>query len=124
MKQDVHLVRADYYSAEIQFQDQIDRIDRTDALGRQVVIEYSAKHRQLGLQPPPFHQSPEGQIKLYRPNDPSLDQLVPLKLGEKQRQFVDVKDLANGLWRVELSWQSGGQEFFKAQKIVVSNPSS
>lgn len=124
VKQDVHLVRPDYYSAEIKFQDQIDRVSRTAALGRQVVIEYSAKHRQLGLQLPAFHEAPEGEIRFYRPNDPTLDQAVPLKLGEKQRQFVDVKDLANGLWRVELSWQTAGQKFFKTQKIVVANPPS
>lgn len=124
VKQDVHLVRPDYYSAEIRYQEQIDRISRTDQLGRQVAIEYSAKHRKLGVQLPPTHEDATGEVKFYRPNNPGLDRSVALQLENNNRQYLDTKDLANGSWRVELKWRAGGVDYFKSQKIVVFNPPS
>lgn len=126
VKQDVHLVRKDYYAAEIRYQEQLDQLNRTAQLGRDVVIEYSSKHRKLGIKLPETHlaKNPIGEIKLYRPNDPAQDKSIALKLENDGKQFVDVDNIDNGSWRVELKWNADGKDYLKTQKIVVFNPPS
>lgn len=126
LTQDVLLVREDYYAAEMTYQQQLDQMNRAARLGREVVIEYSSKHRKLAIKLPDKHlpQTPVGEIKLYRPNDPSLDKSFALDLQTDGKQFVDVADIANGSWRVELKWNANGEDYFKTQKIVVFNPPS
>ncbi len=126
LKQDVHLVRPDYYAAEMKYQQRLDQMNRTAQLGREVVIEYRAKHRKLGIKLPPQHLpgKPVGKITFYRPSDPSLDRSFPIELQSDGKQFVDIAAIANGSWRVELKWSAAGQDYFKTQKIVVSNPPS
>jgi hypothetical protein len=126
LQQDVHLVRGDYYRAEVKYQEQLDRMNRTAQLGRAVVIEYSAKHRQLGIKLPATHLplDPVGEVRLYRPNNPDLDQSFPLNPENNGKQFIDMADLENGSWRVDLSWQVHSNGFFKSQKIVIFNPPS
>lgn len=126
VKQEVHLVRKDYYAAEMKYQQQLDQMNRTEQLGRDVVIEYSAKHRKLGVKLPDNHlpEKPVGEIKLYRPNDPRQDKSIALNLQTDGKQFIDLSKIENGSWRVELKWNAAGEDFFKAQKIIVSNPPS
>jgi len=126
LQQDVHLVREDYYAAEMKFQQQLDQLNRAARLGPEVVIEYSPKHRQLGVKLPESHlaRNPAGEIRFYRPDNPALDKTYPLKPRPDGKQFVDLGEIANGSWRVELQWRAGGEEFLKTRRIVVFNPPS
>jgi len=120
VRQDIHLVRADYYSAEVAHQDEIDRQSRAAQLGGEAVIEYSAKHGQLGVKIPAAHVAaePVGLVRFYRPNNPELDHSVPLKPAPDGKQFLDLHDLPAGSWRVRLEWRQGEVEFAKTARIV------
>jgi hypothetical protein len=124
IRQDVHLVRADYYPAEVAHQQEIDRVSRGAGLGREVVIEYSAKHAQVGVRIPAAHAGDKfaGEVGFYRPNDPTLDHSIALSPDKEGRQFIDVSKLATGSWGVRLSWKCGEVDFAKTAKIVVVGP--
>lgn len=121
VRQDIHLVRADYYAAEVAHQGEIDRQSRAAQLGHEAIIEYSAKHGQLGVRIPKAHVASQvdGQIRFYRPNNPALDHAVPLKPMKDGRQFIDAGELPTGSWRVRLEWRLGQLDFAKEARIAV-----
>jgi nitrogen fixation protein FixH len=126
LRQDTHLVRADYYRAEIEHQREIDRQSRANELGPLAVIEYSARHGQLGIRIPSHHAAARaaGEVRFYRPNNPALDHNVRLAPREDGKQFIDVHHLAPGAWRVRLEWQIGELDFAKTARVVIASPAS
>lgn len=121
VKQDVHLVREDYYAAELDYQNDLDRVNRTLALGHEVIIEYSARHQKLGVRIPTAHvQSLEsGRIQFYRPDDPGQDRSHDLQVNASGLQFLDLVDCPPGVWKVDLQWVAGGLSYHRTARIVV-----
>ncbi|OKL41526.1 FixH family protein [Pontibacter flavimaris] len=120
MNQDVDLVSKDYYEKEIKYQDQIDRVKRTQALG-DVIVEYKAGEQTLLLQLPATYRgmNPSGTITLFRPSDDKLDKQVPLQLGRDQSQLLEVSDLASGIWKVRVSFNADNQEYYTEKTIQI-----
>ncbi len=112
------LVSPDYYDHEIRFQEQIDRVARTEALSSEVTVALVAGSGQLELQVP---ANSVGTIKLYRPADARLDLIFPLILDAQGRQRLDVSALKPGLWKAHVQWKSGSEEFFKDVPVVIPN---
>lgn len=122
LKQEVHMVRPDYYAAEVAYQQRLDELNRAVGLGREAVVEHSAKHRGIGIQVPVAGapESVTGTLRLYRPSDPALDREHELRVDERGRQFFDVSKLAAGNWRVDLRWTREGEVYLKERRIVVT----
>jgi nitrogen fixation protein FixH len=122
LRNDMDLVRKDYYEQEILFQKQIDRVRRTAALGGTVKLELDAATAGLFLQLPPDQavSGVRGKVQLYRPSDARLDWELPLAVDREGRQTVDVSALALGLWNVQVHWTANGEEFFYGKQIVIA----
>ena len=118
----MELVGADYYDQEIRFQQQIDRVRRTQPFNREVSIHYEAGSRQILVSLPleQARRKPSGQIRFYRPSDSTLDRSVNLLADDTGRQILDASELRDGLWKVRLTWTVGGEEFSTDQSIVVT----
>lgn len=112
------LVSPDYYDHEIRFQEQIERVARTEALSSEVTVALLAGSGQLELQVP---ANSVGTIKLYRPADARLDLIFPLILDAQGRQRLDVSALKPGLWKAHVQWKSGTEEFYKDVPVVIPN---
>ncbi len=125
-RNDVELVRADYYEQELRFQEQITRRERTQALSEPVRIAYDAAQRRLTLALPAAHAAAQaqGEIQLYRPSAAGLDRRVPLQLDAQGRQTLDTATLRDGLWRVRVTWRAGGEDFTFDEKVIVGGPKS
>lgn len=113
------LVGTDYYDQEIKFQQQIDRMDRTRAVEREVAIAYVDGSIRVALPPEHVRQKVTGTVHLYRPSNAKLDQHFPLSLGAEAAQSIDAKALQPGLWKVRVTWKVGGEEFFHDKSVVV-----
>jgi hypothetical protein len=124
MRQKMDLVRDDYYDQEIRFQQQIDRVQRTQSVSKQVSIASDAANHfiSIGLPHEQAAQNPAGTILLYRPSDASLDQQFALKLDASGVQRLDVHTLLPGLWKVRVQWTSGGQDYSFDKNIVLEQP--
>ncbi len=117
------LVRPDYYEAEIRYQQQIDRIQRTHSMAQPAAIVYDGPRRRITIQLPAAHaRASSGQVHLYRPSDARLDRELPLALDAEGRQALDAAPLRSGLWKVRVQWSAGGEEFYLDQALVL--PSS
>jgi hypothetical protein len=120
-RQKVDLVRGDYYDQEIRYQEQLDRMNRTQPITNQVAIIYDAARGAISIKLPPAQsQHPtEGRIRLYRPSDENLDQDVKLSLTSAGSQDVDATKLRAGLWKVRVYWTVDGQDYYFGQSVVI-----
>lgn len=121
-RQRVDLVRADYYEAEIKFQQQIDRVERSRPAEAQASIDYDLQSAKLVVQlPRESQQGAFGKIELYRPSDARQDKNIKLAPDQNGQQQIDVHHLKGGLWKVRVTWSSAGQEYFVEKPITIAN---
>lgn len=121
IRNDPELVRPDYYEQEIAYQQQIDRLNRTAAVRSEISVAYENARQQIALRIPAAHLADKlsGTIQFYRPSNAKLDFKLPLAVDASGLQSVPTVKLQAGLWKVRVSWTSGGQEFFHDQSIVL-----
>jgi len=120
LRNNVELVRSDYYAAEVQYQDQIDRIKRTEPFKNEIGVAYAVQHLEVRL--PNAHTSSSdftGALWVYRPSNATLDQKLDLKAKQTQEPYRIEMELAPGLWRIKANWQSEGEEYFFEDSLVV-----
>lgn len=124
--QKTDLVSADYYEREIRFQSQIDRVERTRALGSQVAVEYDSNSRRIRIAVPAAHAraSLAGQIELYRPSAAGLDRKLNFKPDATGVQSLDAAQLAPGLWKVRVSWTVEDEDYFIDREFVIGSRAS
>jgi nitrogen fixation protein FixH len=120
MNLDVDLVSKDYYAQEIAYQDQIDRVRRTQALG-DVMVEYNESAETVLLQLPATYRdkSLNGTITLFRPSDDKLDKQLPMQLGRDQSQLLEVGDLEKGLWKIRVNFSDGEEAYYSEKTIQI-----
>lgn len=118
---DVELVYDNYYDKDVVFEQQIRRVERTDALAIKPAVNYFSQREELTLKfsPAMAHLNPIGEVLLFRPADLHKDRLFPLDLIGDSLQTIKLPNMDRGLWRVKLSWTSKGLEYFYEQALMV-----
>lgn len=126
VRQNMDLVRDDYYEADLRYQGQIDRLNRTARLADETAIEFHAAEQTIELRLPSGHgaRQPSGSIHLYRPANAALDRRIELAPDTTGAQRIDAREMVSGLWKLKLTWQVGGEEFFVDRVVVISPASS
>jgi nitrogen fixation protein FixH len=125
IRQNMDLVRPDYYEEELRFQQHLDKVARTRPFARDVSVAYEMAESRIQVRLPREHarQHASGSIQFYRPSDARLDLEIKLNLSADGTQAVDAATLAPGFWRVRLHWKVEGAEFFHDQAICVTRNS-
>jgi nitrogen fixation protein FixH len=121
MQTDVDLVRKDYYEQTLTYQDQIDNVERTNALAAPITIAANHPGQFVTVQfPEDFAgKTVSGNIQLFRPSDKDLDVELPLRLDANQRQLINTSQLQKGLWRVKVHSQAEGQDYFVEEDVML-----
>lgn len=115
------LVAENYYENEVRYQQQLDRMNRTQALETQTAVTFDAVKNCIVVRLPATQAHwASGRIHLYRPSNAKLDHDVPLAVNAAGVQVLDAKALAAGLWKVRIEWRVNGQEYFFDQAVVVT----
>ena len=118
MNQKMDHVREDYYDQELRFQQQIDRVSRTQAVKAEVVVSFDKARDSIALTLP--QKALAGHVSLYRPSDASLDREVEIQTDDRGAQRIDAAALMPGLWKVRVQWMADGQEYFFDKAVVVT----
>ncbi|MFD2999519.1 FixH family protein [Pontibacter toksunensis] len=118
INQDVDLVSRNYYEQEIAYQEHIDKVGRTKAVG-EVTINYQPENQAILLQLPETlaGQRISGSVNLFRPSDEGLDQEVPLQLGRDLSQLIETNELEKGLWKVRVNFSAGDETYYTEDTI-------
>lgn len=114
---DINLVSKDYYKKEIAYQEEIDKMKNTQALAKDLRLEFNAEAKELEIYLPT--KKAEGEIWLFRPNDGQQDLKVLLELDEEGKQVIPAELLSQGIWRLKIDWQDGEEKFYWERKIRV-----
>jgi nitrogen fixation protein FixH len=121
MRQREDLVSADYYEREVRYQQQLDSLNRSQALATQVVVTFDPEQQVIVITlPGDASRDATGRVHLYRPSDARLDRELPLALNAQGVQRLDAKALDHGLWKVRVKWNANGQEYFLDQPVIVT----
>jgi len=123
VRQNMDLVRSDYYEEEVRFQQQLDRLNRTAPISSEVTLNYDASKQELTLRLPAAHLAsrPVGQVHFYRPSDAALDFQVPLAINAGGLQRIGTSTLRGGLWKVRMQWNAAGHDYFFEQTLVMDD---
>ncbi|MDX1827933.1 MAG: FixH family protein [Lutibacter sp.] len=115
-KYDHHLVSEHYYKDELNYQTEIDKLERASNLKQNIVVE----HKNNGLLikfPTEFKASDiKGTINFQRPSNNKLDFQIPINLTENEFMIGNDK-LVEGIWDVKIDWYVGKQTFLLKQTL-------
>lgn len=112
------LVSPDYYEQELKYQNQIDAAAHAEKSGASIRMDAAAGKMLVAVPAGELKQNFSGKITFYRANAPELDREFVFKPGMDGRQSFNVAGFAAGLWRVRVSWNAGGQDYFLEQKVT------
>jgi hypothetical protein len=113
------LVTEHYYDAEIQYQQQIDRIDRTKGLAEQPTIELVSEGVRIRF-PNEFRQGDlTGTVHVYRPDDKRMDLQIPVGPDSANVQLVPAALLSPGRWNVQVTWNGKGVGYYSEERVTV-----
>jgi nitrogen fixation protein FixH len=115
------LVVQDYYEQEIRYDEQLDRLARTEAVVDSITIRHDAALGVVILTFPKEHAVPGlvGEVHLYRPSAAGMDRKIPLAVNAAGMQVIPAANLAPGLWQVKVRWTLAGEEYYLEQRLVV-----
>ncbi|MEZ4944903.1 MAG: FixH family protein [Cyclobacteriaceae bacterium] len=116
VRQDISLVRPDYYQEELVHQRKMTLIQNARTLETLPVI--SVTENVLKVSFPDFDKMDKGEIQLLRPSDVNLDRKFALRAGEKEQQF-SLGTWSKGLYRASMQWTMEGKEFYYERIIVL-----
>jgi hypothetical protein len=119
MNQDVNLVADDYYDQEIKYQQQIDRIKRTNKLDEKNIIVFNGTTINVTIPESLMNRDLTGEIYFYRPSDEKSDIKIPLYTDSLGVQVIPVSSLVKGLWSVKVNWIAGEVEYFVEERIFI-----
>lgn len=112
--QSFDLVEADYYQKGIDYQQQIDRLNRTATSGGSPTISYDPSQNGIVVTFPASVRAEtlHGSVTLFRPSNAQWDRTIPLNIASDNRQVIAADSLANGRWRIKVNWRVGDTSYF------------
>ncbi|WMJ73156.1 FixH family protein [Cytophagaceae bacterium ABcell3] len=116
-KQNVDLVFDDYYVREIKFQEQIDKsVNAADK-----PLKWSVRNDSVVVKFPESvdFQTLSGEIVFYRPDHSGSDIKERIFPGTSGEQVFPVSKFRQGKYRLKTDWQSGGNNYYDEQIIVL-----
>jgi len=115
------MVTEKHYEKATQYQQHIERVEHTAALGNPVKIELLPESRVVEVRFPSgiAKESPQGIIELYRPSDSSLDQQIKLAVDKQGKQQLSTGNLSSGKWRIKVSWTADSTNYFTEKNVFL-----
>ncbi|MDP3313563.1 FixH family protein [Lutibacter sp.] len=112
-----HLVSEDYYKDELNYQGEIDKLNRGIELKENVYLK-KVDDGLLIVFPKEFNfKTISGTIKMQRLSNDKIDFNVPIKLASNEFLIQD-KDLVTGRWDVKIEWNVGENAYMFKEKIM------
>ncbi len=119
--QDIQLVEKDYYQKDLAYQDQIDRIDRTNLLSDKPTIDISGENGNILVKfPIQKNENIEGTIKFFKPSNSRYDFETTIKTDSLGVQEIDTKSMVRGFWKVNLDWKIDSIEYYSQEPLMIN----
>jgi len=116
--EEFHMVKEDYYGAELQHNEHMQKVRNAIELKSGMEIKHEAAELQLSIQFPANMTHIQGQAKLYRPSNSHLDVTLDLDTDLQNKQVFSTADYPKGKWILQVDWISGDQAYYVEETIV------
>lgn len=117
---DFFLVTNEHYEEGVEYQQTIDQRKRSSELKDPVVIIFDEKLEALRIVfPTEFVGKAQGDIKLYRPNNPKMDAKLPLSVNANGTQLISTSDLEKGKWILKIEWNANEENYLEEKTIII-----
>jgi len=119
--QNFDLVEKDYYAKELTYQEQIDRMVRTDALEEKPSIKLDSRAGQIILKFPESLPIDDvsGRITLFRPSNANYDRIIKVNLDDTGEQLISTEKLIKGLWRAQVRFMMDGTDYYMEELLLI-----
>ena len=114
---DHHLVSDDYYKDEMNYQQEIDKLNKAAALKENVSLTKVPEGLLIKF---PAKFDPEkitGTISFQRPSNIKIDFQLPINLTSADYLILDDK-MVEGIWNVKIEWTVNGNTYLFKEKLM------
>jgi hypothetical protein len=110
LREDVSLVSPDYYTDELAFQSQIDRLNNTQQLAEKPAVSLSENFVEVNYKYLPLLE--RGELTLFRPSDMRFDKKFVFQVTSDSVQRFDIGTLPLGMYKARILWTMNGKEYY------------
>lgn len=111
-QQTIEFVTDDYYKKELDYQNHIDKVSRTAALGTQPQWQVNANTVLLNFPVKEAGKDIKADVLFYRPSDSSKDVQLSITADSTGHAVVASDKLQPGVYRMQIDWQAGGAAYY------------
>lgn len=117
-RSDHEMINENYYEAELEFQQQIDR--KQNAIKDGKTISFLAVEGGYVLQMEPEDTAlTSGEAEFLRLSSQDLDFTVPIQLNEKGIQFFPTALFERGSYTLKVNWQIANRDYYIEKKVFI-----
>ena len=114
------LVMNNYYEKGVKYQQQIDKINRTNALKENVKMEFTGNA--VFIQMPSFTDPAriKGEVLFYRPSNAAEDVKVSFAVDSSRSALISTANLEKGFWKLKLNWSIDTTQYFNETTFTIN----
>ena len=111
------LVTEDYYSAELQYQNDIDKLENSKELDKNITYSRTSEGLKIMFPKTIDYKKITGKVFLYRPSNKQLDFETNISLSNYYLLIPDNR-LVDGRWNISVDWQYNGNKYLFKEYIT------
>jgi len=119
MQQKIDLVSDDYYAKELVFQDKLNEMNNANSLPGKITHNITENAFKFTFPAIFKNTSIIGNIEFYRPSDNSKDLKLPIQLNNNLEQYIRLKQLSKGMYKMNISWTANKTNYYTEETIVI-----
>lgn len=120
MSANVDLVHEKYYEQEINYQKQINILERSKELKSDLSVNNENGNILLTINNFQQYSGLSGKINFYRTSDADRDYFVYLKIDESGKQIIPKNNMMNGAWKIKFELNGNGENYFVEKNIFLN----
>jgi len=116
-KLDHDLVTENYYKAELEYQNDINKEENSKNLASDISWKKTSEGLVIMFPKELKSENIEGKVFLYRPSNKQLDFETSISLSNKYLLIPD-KSLVDGRWNIKIDWQYNGKSYLFKETLI------
>jgi hypothetical protein len=114
----IDLVTPEYYAKELVFQKQIEKEKRSRELTEDVSFMMDKDHLNLQFPEEMKTQKISGKVQFFCPVDAKKDISFQIETDPNGKQTIALDQVKTGRYKLQISWEANGLEYYKEGVIV------
>ncbi len=120
MHEKMDLVANDYYEQELNYQNKINTVNHTRALGESLTWEVKKNTLELTF-PEQFKEKKiSGNVYFFRPSDATMDKTIAIPTDTARIQNISTSQLKKGVYKMQISWEVNKEKYYNEGIVQIN----